>query len=55
MMNIATLITCFNRKDKTLRCISDIRSSIVHEDVRIDIYVVDGGSKDGTVDAIKQT
>lgn len=55
MMNIATLITCFNRKEKTLRCISDIKSSIVHEDVRIDIYVVDGGSKDGTMDAIKQT
>ena len=53
MTNIATLITCFNRKDKTLRCISDIKSSILQNDIRVDIYIVDGGSSDGTIEAIR--
>lgn len=54
MINIAALITCFNRKEKTLRCISDIYGQAYQEDILIDIYVVDGGSSDGTPQAIKE-
>lgn len=53
MTTIAALITCFNRKDKTLRCIHEIKSSKTEENIQVDIYVVDGGSEDGTVEAIQ--
>ena len=53
MKSIATLITCFNRKEKTLRCIQDIQASVLQDEVKLDIYIVDGGSSDGTVETIK--
>lgn len=54
-MKVAVLITCFNRKEKTLACIKDIYTQEKVEDCVIDIYVVDGGSTDGTTQAIKDT
>lgn len=53
MKKIATLITCFNRKEKTLRCIQDIQTSVLEDEADVDIYIVDGGSKDGTVESIE--
>lgn len=53
-MEIAVLITCFNRKKKTLACLKDIYTQEKTDDCTIDIYVVDGGSTDGTPQAIKE-
>lgn len=53
MKQVATLITCFNRKAKTLQCLEDIRASVLTDAARVDIYVVDGGSVDGTVESVR--
>lgn len=50
-MKLAILITCFNRKNTTLNCIQKIFESNSQE-FTIDIFVVDGGSSDGTVSAL---
>jgi GT2 family glycosyltransferase len=44
----AVLITCFNRKVRTVNCIK----SLLSIDDRLDIYLVDDGSYDGTSDEI---
>ena len=46
---IAVLITCFNRKNMTL----DIVAKFAHHSEIFDLYVVDGGSTDGTRDLLK--
>lgn len=54
MKHIAILITCFNRKEKTLRCIERIYANKgINEQYNAEIYVVDGGSNDGTPIEIK--
>lgn len=54
MTHIAILITCFNRKEKTLKCIKDIYNQNYIDDINLDIFIIDGGSTDGTPQAIKQ-
>lgn len=54
MVNIAALITCYNRKDKTLKAISDLMTSAEKAAVEIDVFVVDGGSDDNTPNAVRQ-
>lgn len=54
MIKIAVLITCFNRKNKTISCIKDIYQQIKDINTQIDIYITDGGSSDGTPDYIKK-
>lgn len=51
--SIAILITVFNRKEKTLSCLRSIYKQEGLSDYNIDIFIVDGGSKDGTPEAIK--
>lgn len=48
MKKIAALLTCHNRKEKTLECLSSLYS-ITNE---VDVYIVDDGSTDGTDIAI---
>lgn len=50
-MRIAVLITCFNRKTETLNCLQAIFDSNF-KGFEIDVFIVDGGSTDGTVLAI---
>ena len=52
--HLAILITVFNRKAKTLQCLSDIYIQERLEDFVTDIFVVDGGSTDGTPMAIRE-
>lgn len=55
MKQIAVLITCFNRKAKTLQCIADIRASKLTSLAQVDIFIVDGGSNDGTMEAVRES
>lgn len=49
---IAVILTCFNRKEKTVNCIRKLKAQENVEDIVF--LVVDDGSKDGTREAIEQ-
>lgn len=49
--SIAVLITCFNRKEKTLNCLENL----FHITNDVDVYLVDDNSNDGTKEAIKNS
>jgi len=48
-MKIAVLITCHNRKEKTLACLSSLMEVLPNSEV----FLVDDGSTDGTLAAVK--
>lgn len=47
-MTLAVLLTCHNRKSKTIACLRSIQDII-----EADIYLVDDASTDGTADAVR--
>lgn len=47
---IAILLTCHNRINKTIACLSSLKNI----DIKCDIYLVDDGSTDGTSETIKK-
>lgn len=50
---IAVLLTCHNRKDKTLQCLAALYAQQGLElDYTIEVFLVDDGSTDGTAEAI---
>ena len=52
--NIAVLLTCFNRKEKTLVCLNSFFEADMPKGYEFDIYLVDDGSTDGTSEAVKE-
>lgn len=52
-MKIAVLITVFNRRDKTLRCLESLSKQKLASNVEIKTFVTDDNSTDGTSAAIK--
>lgn len=50
---IAVLITCHNRKDKTIACLQSLSKQTLDSNILLDIYVVDDGSTDGTESSIQ--
>lgn len=62
MRNIAVLVTCHNRKAKTLSCFSTLFAALdkyngcrdASEQIRIVTYLTDDGCTDGTADAVRQ-
>lgn len=49
MERIAVLLTCHNRKDKTINCIQSLKKAIIEApSLEVDIYLTDDGSTDGT-------
>lgn len=54
MTKIAVLITCHNRREKTLKCLSNLYSAVLPTGVSLKVYLVDDGSTDGTSEAIKE-
>jgi GT2 family glycosyltransferase len=54
MKQIAILITCFNRKDKTLSCLKSIYEQEDIDKYQVEVFIVDGGSKDGTIEAVNE-
>lgn len=49
---IAVLLTCFNRKDKTLACLGSFYQCKIPKGYVFDIFLLDDGSKDGTTKAV---
>lgn len=54
MIKIAVLITCYNRKDKTLKCIEGLSNIQKEDDVILEVFIVDGGSSDGTPEEVSR-
>lgn len=54
MQRVAVLMTCFNRKDKTLRCLESLSESICSSKYKlhVDLFLTDDGSTDGTSVAV---
>ena len=54
VINIAVLITCFNRKLSTLKCVRALIVNSLPSTVRLTVVVVDDGSTDGTAQLLEQ-
>lgn len=52
MKNLAVILTVFNRKEKTLRCLRQL-SEIDKHGIEVDIYLTDDGCTDGTHEAVE--
>ena len=58
-MKIAALITCFNRKDKTLSCLTSLYHALdtynekSEDKIELSVYLTDDGCTDGTADAVR--
>lgn len=52
MIKVAILITCHNRKLKTLSCLEALHGSNLPKNYQIETYLVDDGSSDGTANAV---
>ncbi|PZX51286.1 GT2 family glycosyltransferase [Algoriphagus ratkowskyi] len=53
-MKIAVLLTCFNRKEKTLQCLEKLYSQKSIEKFELQVFLTDDNSKDGTGIAVKE-
>lgn len=52
--SLAVLLTCHNRKDKTLQCLQALYAQQgLEEKYAIEVFLVDDGSTDGTAEAIR--
>ena len=54
VQKIAVLLTCYNRKVKTLDCLTSFYNCKIPNGYVFDIYMVDDGSTDGTAFAVKE-
>lgn len=54
LSHIAVLIACHNRRKKTIDCLRALHQTRLPEGYRLDIFLVDDGSTDGTSEAVKQ-
>lgn len=52
MIDIAVLMTCHNRKQKTIECLQALFNQSHIENVKSNVFLVDDGSTDGTKQAI---
>ncbi len=56
MESVAVLLTCYNRKGKTLACLNSL--AITHEasesNLNLTVFITDDGSTDGTSDALQE-
>ncbi len=55
MKNIAVLLTCHNRKDKTLSCLQSLYNAELPDTTKLNVFLVDDGSTDGTAKVVKES
>ncbi|MFM2199534.1 MAG: hypothetical protein RLZZ505_2966 [Verrucomicrobiota bacterium] len=51
-MRIAVLLTCHNRREKTLQCLRSLAAQTLPDGMHLETWLVDDGSKDGTQEAV---
>ena len=49
---VAVLMTCYNRREKTLRCLDSLFGNLLNEGYSFKVFLVDDGSTDGTGEAV---
>ena len=54
MIEIAVLITCFNRKEKTLKCLDCLYAQLPIEGYEVDVYLTNDGCTDGTPEVVSE-
>ena len=54
LKRIAVLITCHNRREKTLTCLQALYANVLPEAVTLHVILVDDGSTDGTEAAVSE-
>lgn len=54
MKSIAVLLTVFNRKEKTLQCLSNLFDQELPQGYSLDVYLTNDGCTDGTPEAVKE-
>lgn len=50
--NVAVLLTCHNRKNKTLACLESLYRATIPSHILVDIYITDDGSTDNTSQSV---
>nr|WP_315496538.1 glycosyltransferase family 2 protein [uncultured Rhodoferax sp.] len=53
-IRLCVLLTCFNRKEKTLACFAAIQANVLPSNIELTAVVVDDGSTDGTAEAMTE-
>lgn len=51
--NLAVLLTCHNRKSKTLACLTSLFEATIPSKYAFDVFLTDDGSVDGTTESVK--
>ena len=54
MIYIAALLTVFNRKETTLRCLDNLFKQAIPQDYSLDVYLTNDGCTDGTPEAVRE-
>lgn len=52
MKHVAVLLAVFNRREKSIRCLQQLNRQVGINSAIIDIFIVDGGSTDGTIEEV---
>lgn len=52
MQRVAVLMTCHNRRALTVRCLESLQAQ--RSDARVELFLVDDGSADGTAEAVRK-
>lgn len=54
LFKIAVLLTCHNRREKTLSCLENLFKAALPIHTALEVFLVDDGSTDGTASAVKK-
>src|ERR1700736_1418268 len=54
-MRIASILTCFNRREKTISALAQLRELDLPPGASLEIFLTDDRSTDGTAQAVKNT
>lgn len=52
-LRVAAVLTCHNRREKTVACLRALADQKLPGGVRIDVFLMDDGSSDGTSEAVR--